>query len=90
MRHEEEFNEYLNILTDRKNTNLFSTIFFLILTILLGLYLNIEFNLMNVVSLLLILSFLFYNSIKLINNDIKLNNAKLNSKKYLYSTKSND
>jgi len=83
MRHEQEFNEYLNILTDRKNTNLFSTIFFLTLTILLSLYLNTEFSLMNVISLLLILSFLVYSIIELINSDIKLNNAKLNFKKYL-------
>ena len=83
MRHEQEFNEYLNILTDRKNTNLFSTIFFLTLTILLSLYLNTEFSLMNVISLLLILSFLVYSTIELINSDIKLNNAKLNLKKYL-------
>ncbi len=77
------YNEYLEVIRDKKDISLLSTVFFLILTSLVIGYTIIDTNTLNVVSMIFISGSFIISVCNLVINNIKLSTIKSNKNKYM-------
>lgn len=77
------YNEYLEVIRDKKDISLLSTVFFLILTSLVIGYTIVDTNTLNIVSMIFISASFIISVCNLVINNIKLSTIKSNKNKYM-------
>ncbi len=82
MKNKKRFDNYIKILNDRKKMSILTTIFLVILSVMIIGYSKIESNI-NSFTIIIIIGSLLLSITKLIINSIKLNSIKLKESKYI-------